>query len=182
MKKVLTVILSAMVVSVALAEPPKSGPQVGQKVPGPFRPLHATGPDAGEKLCLYCKNGPNPVAMIFAREVTPAVVSLVKKIDAATTAHQDVKMGSFIVFLNDTEELSAELKRLAAKEKISETILSVDSPTGPPSYKIAKDAEVTVVLYTHHTVRANHTFRKGELHERSVAAIVADVAKILPGE
>ena len=30
----------------------KSGPQPGQKVPGPFNPLHANGPNKGEKLCL----------------------------------------------------------------------------------------------------------------------------------
>jgi hypothetical protein len=182
MKKLLAVVTVVALAGVVLAEPPKSGPQVGQKVPGPFRPLHATGPDTGEKVCLYCKNGPNPVAMVFAREVTPAVVSLIKKIDAATVVHQDVKMGSFVVFLNDEEGLAAQLKQLAAREKISEMILSVDSPTGPPSYKVAKDADVTVVLYTHHTVRANHAFRRGELDEKAIAAVVADIAKILPGE
>jgi hypothetical protein len=30
----------------------KSGPQPGQNVPGPFNPLHANGPNKGEKLCL----------------------------------------------------------------------------------------------------------------------------------
>jgi hypothetical protein len=182
MKKLVAVFAVVALAGIALAEPPKSGPQVGQKVPGPSRPLHATGPDAGEKVCLYCKNGPNPVAMIFAREATPDVVSLIKKIDAATVAHQDVKMGSFVVFLNDEEGLTAQLKQIAAKEKINETILSVDSPTGPPSYKVAKDADVTVVLYTHHTVRANHSFRKGELDAKAIAAVMADIAKILPGE
>ncbi len=48
----------------------QSGPQAGQKVPGPFKPLHATGPDAGQQVCLVCKNGANPVAMIFARNVS----------------------------------------------------------------------------------------------------------------
>jgi hypothetical protein len=182
MKKAFALAVSLTLLGAAFAEPPKSGPQAGQKVPGPFRPLHATGPDVGEKVCLYCKNGPNPVAMIFAREVTPEVVSLVKQIDAATNSHQDVKMGSFVVFLNDSEGLTTELKQIAEKEKITQTILSVDSPTGPPIYKVAKDAEVTVVLYTHHTVRANHTFRKGEIDEKSIAAIVADIAKILPNE
>lgn len=31
---------------------PKSGPQVGTSIPGPFHPLHASGPNAGEKVCL----------------------------------------------------------------------------------------------------------------------------------
>jgi hypothetical protein len=29
----------------------KSGPQVGQNIPGPFNPLNVTGPSAGEKAC-----------------------------------------------------------------------------------------------------------------------------------
>src|SRR5262245_24992285 len=61
-----------------------SGPQVDQKVPGPFHPLNVTGEKAGEKFCLYCCNGENPVAMIFAREPSPALATLIKKIDAAT--------------------------------------------------------------------------------------------------
>jgi len=31
----------------------KSGPQVTEKVPGPFQPLNVNGPDAGKKACLY---------------------------------------------------------------------------------------------------------------------------------
>src|SRR5581483_10780528 len=62
------------------AEKIESGPQVGQSVPGPFHPLNINGPKAGEKNCLYCQNGNNPVAMIFAREVSEPLTTLIKKI------------------------------------------------------------------------------------------------------
>ena len=159
-----------------------SGPPAGQKVPGPFAPLNVTGPDAGDKVCQYCKNGVNPVAMIFARQVTPALVSLLKKIDAATAAHQDCRMGSFVTFLSDSPDLPATLKQVAEREHIQTTILCTFAPAGPASYKIAPDADVTVILYTHRTVKANYAFRTGELSEPAVDAIVADVAKILPTE
>jgi hypothetical protein len=159
-----------------------SGPQAGDNVPGPFAPLNVTGPDAGDKVCLYCKNGANPVAMIFARQVSPALVSLIKKIDAATAAHQDCRMGSFVTFLSDSPELPAALKQVAEREQIQKTILCTFAPAGPPSYKIAPDADVTVILYTHRTVKANYAFRAGELTEPAADAIVADVAKILPTE
>ncbi len=175
-------ILSPGFVEVALAEPIASGPQVGQKVPGPFKPLHVTGPDAGRRECLYCKNGANPVAMIFAREVSPALVALLKQIDAATAAHADCRMGSFVVFLNDAAALPGELKKVAEKESIKTTILSIDEPAGPASYKIAAGADVTVILYTHRTVKANYAFRKGELDEKAATAVVNDLAKILPTE
>jgi hypothetical protein len=174
--------LTAALGGVVLAEPVVSGPQVGWQVPGPFHPLNVTGPDAGEKVCLYCKNGANPVAAVFAREITPGLVALVKKIDAATAAHRDDHLGSFVTFLSDAPELPATLKQLAQNEQIQSTILATFASGGPPSYKIAADADVTVILYTHHTVTANYAFRKGELTEQAADAVVADVAKILTAE
>jgi hypothetical protein len=44
---------AALLMGSALAgEGLKSGPQVGSKAIPAFNPLHATGPNAGEKLCL----------------------------------------------------------------------------------------------------------------------------------
>jgi hypothetical protein len=37
--------------SIAWAEGPKSGPQAGERIPGPFNPLNVTGEDAGQKRC-----------------------------------------------------------------------------------------------------------------------------------
>jgi len=158
----------------------KSGPQVGEEVPGPFHPLNVTGEDAGEKVCLYCKNGAHPVAMIFARDASEPVTNLIKKIDTATAQHKSDKMGSFVVFLSDAEDLQGKLKTTAEKQNIKETVLSIDNPAGPKGYNVAKDAEVTVVLYTNHNVKANYAFKKGELKERDIDAIVGDISKILP--
>jgi hypothetical protein len=158
----------------------KSGPQVGATVPGPFHPLNVTGKSAGQKNCLFCQNGTHPVAMIFARGTSPELTDLIKKTDASTVKHSESNMGSFVVFLNDSENLEGELKELAKKETIDHTVLSIDNATGPASYKVAKDAEVTVVLYTKHVVKANYAFKKGEMKEKDVEKIIGDVAKILP--
>ncbi len=118
--------------------------------------------------------------MIFAREVSDPLTSLVKKIDAATAKHSDCSMGSFVVFLSDDEGLDKKLKDLAKKDKIDHTVLSIDNPAGPRGYGIAKDADVTVVLYTNRTVKANYAFKKGELKDADIDKIVGDVSKILP--
>jgi hypothetical protein len=164
---------------VIAAERIKSGPQIGDEVPGPFHPVNVTGPNAGEKFCLYCKNGDNPVAMIFARHLSTPLVKLIKKIDTATVKHEDDKMGSFVVFLSDATDLERKLKQVADKEEIKHTILAVDNPAGPQAYKIAKDADVTVVLYTNHKVKANYSFAKGALNDKDINTIVASVSKIL---
>jgi hypothetical protein len=160
----------------------KSGPQVGEEVPGPFHPLNVTGPDAGEKVCLYCKNGSNPVAMIFAREVSEPLVTLIKKIDTATAQNKDCKMGSFVVFLGDADELSPKLKQVAEKAGLKHTILSVDNPAGPRDYNVSKEADVTVVLYNKHNVKANFAFQKGKLEEKHIDSIVASLSKIVPNQ
>ena len=125
-------------------------------------------------------NGGNPVAMIFAREVSDPLTSLVKQIDKATDANKKAKMGSFVVFCNDDEGLEGKLKELAKKEKIEHTVLSIDNPAGPQKYKVAKDADVTVVLYNHQKVAANYAFKKGELKDKDIEQIVGDLSKILP--
>jgi hypothetical protein len=160
-------------------EPLKSGPQVGEQVPGPFHPLNCTGAKVGQKNCLYCENGTAPVAMIFAREVTPALSQLIKKIDEETVKNKSNRMGSFVVFLSDKEGLDGQLKSLAEKEGLKRCVLSIDNPAGPQKYNIAKEADVTVVLYSDHVVRCSYAYRAGELNDRAVSQIVASVPKIL---
>ena len=163
----------------ALAEHVKSGPQTGEKVPGPFHPVNVTGEHKGEKFCLFCVNGENPVAMIFAREPSPELTKLVKQIDAATAKNKDKSMGSFVVFLSDKEGLDKELAAMAEKEKIQQTVLSIDNPAGPKAYNVAKDADITVVLYTDRKVKANHAFKKGEMKDKDIEKIVSEVPMIL---
>jgi hypothetical protein len=116
--------------------------------------------------------------MIFAREISDSLTSLVKKIDAANA--KNASMGSFVCFLSDEEKLEGQLKDLAKKEKINTTVLSIlDNRAGPGGYNISKDADVTVILYNQRTVRANHAFKKGEMKEKDVEKIIADLPKIL---
>src|SRR4051812_22098952 len=147
----------------------KSGPQNGEKVPGPFHPLNVTGEDAGKKACLYCKNGENPVAVVFARTADdPNVTKLVKALDKATEQNTKCEMGSFVVYLSGDEKLESKLKDLAQKEGLKKIVLSIESPEGPAPYKINKDADVTVLLYTERTVKANYAFEKGKLDAKAI--------------
>ncbi len=113
--------------------------------------------------------------MVFARKPSDTLTSLVKQLDAAVGAK---KIKSFVCFLNDDEKLADQLKELANKEKIKNTPFTIDNPAGPSAYKIAKDADVTVLLYKAHTVEANHSFRKGELTPAAVELVVKDLSKI----
>lgn len=125
-------------------------------------------------------NGTSPVAVIFAREISDPLTSLVKKMDAAAVKNKSCRMGSFVVFCSDDEGLKSKLEDLAKKEKLEKVVLTIDNPSGPSAYKIAKDADVTVLLYSRHEVKGNYAFRKGELKDKDVEKIVGDLSKILP--
>ena len=108
------------------------------------------------------------------------MTSLVKKVDAETAKNSKVKMGSFVVFLTGDEKIPEKLKALGQKEGIKSTILSsMETPAGPEKYKVAKEADVTVILYRKQKVAANHAFKKGELNATAIDAIIADLPKIL---
>src|SRR5262249_23558630 len=145
----------------------------GEILAGAFHPLNVTGAKAGQKHCLYCENGDKPVAMIFAREVTPALATLIKKIDAVNEKNKE-RMGSFVVLLGEEEKLEKALKKLAEENDVKNTVLSIDNPAGPEGYKLAKEADVTVVLYVERTVKSNFAYGKGGLNEKAIEAIVAD--------
>jgi hypothetical protein len=118
--------------------------------------------------------------VIFAREISKPVTSLVKKIDAATVKNSDANMASFAVFLSDEEGLDKRLKEWADKENIKKTALTIDNPAGPSGYHIDKKADVTVLLYVKKNVKANYAFKKGELKGKDIEKIVGDLSKILP--
>ena len=182
------VLTSALVLHLAIwanvlaKEPLKSGHQPGEELSDIFEPLNVTGPWAGEPHCLVCENGANPVAMIFARELTGPVMKLVARIDEATAKHRDQEMGSFVVFLSDDEELKGKLEAAAKKLALKHTILAIDAPAGPDGFKLANGAEVTVVLYERHKVQANHALAKGELTDKAIEAVLADLPRILPAK
>ena len=123
--------------------------------------------------------------MLFARDVNGPLSSLLKQFDAAVAKNKDADMRSFAVFLtDDADAMEKKLKDLAEKQKISENVplAIVEDIAGPPAFKIDKDADVTVLLYTKGKVVSNFAFKAGELKEKDVKAIVAQLPKILPTE
>jgi hypothetical protein len=119
------------------------------------------------------------VALVFAREITPAVAKLLARLDAAVAARDDVRLGSFAVFLGDPAKLREPLQQFAASAGFRNVILTTDE-AAPERYAIAADAAVTVLLYTKGTVQANHAFRAGELTDAAIDGILTDLDRMLP--
>ncbi len=118
---------------------------------------------------------------VFAREITDNLASLVKQLDTVVGENEGKNMAGFVVLLTeDPDADEAKLKQLAEKHGIKNIPLTVfDGSAGPPNYKIAKDADVTVHMWVGLEVKANHAFAKGKLDKDASAKVVADTAKIL---
>ena len=51
--------------------------------------------------------------------------------------------------------------------------------TGPSEYKIAKDADLTVMMWVKGRVEANHAYAKGKFSKDEVKTVASDTDKIL---
>jgi hypothetical protein len=113
--------------------------------------------------------------VVFTRKIDDSLTSLVKKLDKAS---QDKSIRSFVVVMSDDESVEDQLKKLAEKNGLKKTVLTKDNPAGPPAYHVAKDAEVTVILYNKRKVEANHAYRAGAFNAKAVDTVVSDLGKI----
>jgi len=105
------------------------------------------------------------------------LTSLVKSIDKATGTKD---LCSFVVFLSNDEAMPKKIGKLAKDHGIAKCVLTLDAVSGPPAYKIAKEADVTVILYNERKVAVNFAFRKGELTPKAVANVLSNLSKITP--
>lgn len=188
MRCVMRGVVAALVLSVAgvcMAEM-TSGPQVGETV-GAFEVTKVAGnPDdgvtEGRKLCYRCKMGSKPVVMLFARTADDRLAKLLKKLDEELDEHKDDKLSGFINMIGADE---ATLKKAAAdfatKHGIKRIAFVVpeEFKNGPEDFKIAPDADLTVVCYKEGKVKANHAFAKGGLSDEKIDAVVKASCKLV---
>lgn len=130
--------------------------------------------------------GYNLVAVIFVREVDDHLTSLVKNIDRQLEAASPArpghnKLGVFFVFCNDSPGLKQQLMELAAKEGLKQVVLATHDSAGPQRYRVAREADITAVIYRDGAVAANIALRPGMLKEADRAhAIFKAVGRVLP--
>jgi hypothetical protein len=156
----------------------QSGIAVGDSVRA-FNPQHVTGPDAGKSACLVCANGEKPVIAIFAREVDDGLTNLIRQVEEATRKNKKANLAAFTIFLDKSEETEERVKKLGDTLELRETVLALDNPAGPKGYNLAKDANVTVLLYVNRKVRAKYAFEKGKMTNADIEKILRDLPKIL---
>jgi hypothetical protein len=161
-------------------EPCNSGPQSGQRC-GPYAALIATGPERGQSYCYICETGDKPAVVIFARTATDALGKLVIQLDKAIGDHKKEELRAWATFLSDDQlNLDPKLVKWSQKYAIRGVPLGIfEDPLGPPSYRLAKDADVTVLMFVKQKVVANFALRSGELNDDKVKEVMNTLPRII---
>jgi hypothetical protein len=197
------------------APPAKDKAKASDDLPGPFRPFNISGrgvervnqeirkfrkqdekdksrePDRGTFHCLVSEHGLNPVVMVLVRgtDPSPALLDLLKKLDAAVEKNQNARLASFVVFLTEKmvdgkiidlvemdDEREEEVAQVEARTKNAELknlAVALDVyPTIKELFKLRDDAEVTVIIYNKLKVLSTLAFPKDELNEAGVQKVL----------
>ena len=127
------------------------------------------------------------VALIFAREVNDHLTGLVKRIDerldeTMTRQKRANRLGVFVVLCTDDAAMRQKLKELADNGGLKQVVLSTfQNAGGPPRYKVARDADLTVAVYKdNNKVSANFALVKGLLDKARADAVFDAVVGVLP--
>jgi hypothetical protein len=166
-----------MLTLVLAADPCVSGVPVGGR-PGPYSFLVATGPQRGQPTCYVCEQDRKPTAVVFARGTSAPLGKLLTKLDAAAAAKKDAGFFAWMTLLTANADLDALAKWAQAQGLKAIPVGAFEDADGPPAYKLAADADVTVLLYVDRKVVANFAFRPGELTDAKVAEVAAAVGKL----
>ena len=167
---------------IAAADALVSGPQAGRRLPDNLHPLNITNAEkpsyAGTKTDYTEQFGADPVVLVFARAITDPLTNLMKKLDAEVGKHKAARLKAVVVLLSEDDELERALSELGKRQEIRKVSLAI-MREGPKHYKLSQEAEVTVILYKRRTVETNHAFRKGELNQKAIGNLVADVSNLV---
>ncbi len=158
-------------------DPCVSGVPVGQR-PGPYSFLVATGPQRGQQTCYICEQDDNATAVIFARTLSPQLAKLAVKLDAEVPKRKDAGFKVWVTQLAAKADLDALAKWSKTSAIKNAPVGAFEDVDGPPAYKLAAEADVTVLLFVKKKVVANFAFRADELTDEAAAAVVKELPKL----
>ena len=170
-------LLVVIAVGLVAADPCVSGLPPGEK-PGPYSSVICTGANRGQPFCYICDNADRPAIVIFARHLSDPLGKLAKQVEKAVQDNQAAKLNAWVTFLHkDQASIDAKVVDWGKRHAVSAVPLGVfEDEAGPPSYRLHRDADVTILMFVNRKVVANFAFRADELTD----ARAAEVMKALP--
>ncbi len=158
-----------------------SGLQPGRR-PGPYSAVVSVGDKRGQSHCFVCETEDRPAVIVFARTFSDPLGKLAAGLDEALRVHKEAELRAWVTFLGeDPAVIDPTVVGWARKHAVRGVPLAVFSDAGgPPSYRLSRDADVTVLLSVKQKVVRNFAFRAGELTDEHVADVLKAIPDILP--
>ena len=135
---------------------------------GAFYVEDVTGPRAGTSLCYACAFAKRAVVNVQTTALTEELGRLLKLLDRHVDDPGRLARDSrhaFLVYL--TEDPDSAIDELAAfaerHDLVNVPLTFYDELTGPPSYELSADAEVTVMMWVDTKVTVSLGKRKGKI-------------------
>lgn len=171
--------LYALEVNLWAADPCRSGLQPGQR-PGPYAAVMATGDHRGQSFCYVCETGDRPAVIVFARRLSDPLGKFVAGLDKALGEYKGADLRTWVTILADDQPgLDAKVVQWGQHHAVRRVPVGVfEDPDGPPSYRLTREADVTVLLVVKQRVEANFAFRPGELTDEAVAEVMKAIPRI----
>src|SRR5262249_38591290 len=156
-----------------------SGPREGQR-PGPYSFVLCTGEQRGKSHCYICETADRPAVIVFARSLSTGLGKLVAGLDKAVAANKKAELRSWVTILHeDQSKLDAKVLAWVKKNAIRTGPVGVfEDVDGPPSYKLHKDADVTILLSVKQKVKVNYALKAGQLTDAKIKEILGKVPTI----
>ncbi|TWU57793.1 hypothetical protein [Rubripirellula reticaptiva] len=135
--------------------------------------------EPGDFLCYRCRYGSSPMVMVFARKAGPKSIELATKLDSAIGQHASSKLRGLFTFIGED---AANLKKVATTFAEQSGVVHVpvviaeDTQNGPIDYRIAEDADITIVIAQDSQVFTSHVFDADAI---DVTQVIGDVEKML---
>jgi hypothetical protein len=180
MSRTLRVLAVCIFLTGVAAEPCVSGLKPGKR-PGPYSALVSVGTERGQQHCFICETADRPAVIVFARQLSDPLGKLARGLDQALVDHKDAELRAWVTFLSDDQTaLDPQVVAWSKKHALRNVPLGVfEDVVGPPSYLLARDADVTVLLSVKQKVVRNFAFRAGELNDERIADILKAVPEIV---
>jgi hypothetical protein len=158
----------------------KSGLPPGVR-PGPYSSVVVTGPQRGQPFCYICDTADKPAVIIFARTLSESAGKLAQKLDKAMATHKTADLRGWMTILHEDQAgLDAKVVEWAKKHAVSTIPIGVfEDVVGPPSYRLARDADVTILLSVKQKVVFNFAYRAGELTDARIDEVLQAVGELI---
>jgi hypothetical protein len=153
-----------------------SGPKVGLR-PGPYSAVVSVGPKRGQSHCYICETANRPAVILFARTLNKPLGKLLQGVDKALIDHKKAELRGWVTLLHeDQSEIDPKVVKWAKSLGLRNLPLAVfEDKDGPPTYKLARDADVTILLSVKQKVVHNYAFRTGDLTDAKIAEVLKGV-------